>query len=66
MMLALFSKKSRGVDPAWLADVRARQAAAREYAVRIQGAVEDAGFDSRMLDELPATYVAAALALGVK
>jgi hypothetical protein len=53
-------------DSPWLAEMVARQQVSREYATRIERAMGDAGFDSNMLNDLPATYVAAALVLGVK
>lgn len=66
MAASLFLPRTKEPDPDWLAEMRSRQMAAKELASRIGRAVEDAGLDPRMLDDLPATYVAAALALGVK
>lgn len=64
--LAIFPAHDEGVEPAWKTAMHARQARTREYAVRIERAMEAAGYDPGMLSELPANYIAAALALGVK
>lgn len=65
-MISFFSAAKPRVSDEWLEKVHARQRAAREYAERIERAVEDAGFDCKMLTDLPPAYVAAALVLGVK
>ena len=65
--MSLMSKLRPSPEPDSEMDViRTRQAKAWEYAAHIERAVADAGFDPNMLMDLSPTYVAAALALGVK